>query len=251
MSVNKQVYGRLQEKTLKNSLTLHLMENYGYQSKPKVAEALIIDLLSIHAESSKDASELKPGQMVWPAVLKTEKHGNGKTLTKTKSKQVILSVVADSDILDYSRGVKTSRILAKRIARIVNEAYHQGGVLSQADIALIFNLSQAKVSKLVLKYQKEKEVMLPLRGVVHDIGRSITHKVKIINMYTQNYSTKDIARATSHAPSSVDRYIRDFQRVKILYERGMILSEIAYITSLSENLVTEYVKIVKEHVLKN
>ena len=251
MSVNKQVYGRLQEKTLKNSLILHLMENYGYQSKPKVAEALIIDLLSIHAESSKDASELKPGQMVWPAVLKTEKHGNGKTLTKTKSKQVILSVVADSDILDYSRGVKTSRILAKRIARIVNEAYHQGGVLSQADIALIFNLSQAKLSKLVLKYQKEKEVMLPLRGVVHDIGRSITHKLKIINMYTQNYSTKDIARATSHAPSSVDRYIRDFQRVKILYERGMILSEIAYITSLSENLVTEYVKIVKEHVLKN
>jgi len=251
MSVNKQVYGRLQEKTLKNSLILHLMENYGYQSKPRVAEALIIDLLSIHAESSKDASELKPGQMVWPAVLKTEKHGNGKTLTKTKSKQVILSVVADSDILDYSRGVKTSRILAKRIARIVNEAYHQGGVLSQADIALIFNLSQAKLSKLVLKYQKEKEVMLPLRGVVHDIGRSITHKVKIINMYTQNYSTKDIARATSHAPSSVDRYIRDFQRVKILYERGMILSEIAYITSLSENLVSEYVKIVKEHVLKN
>jgi len=251
MSVNKQVYGRLQEKTLKNSLILHLMENYGYQSKPKVAEALIIDLLSIHAESSKDASELKPGQMVWPAVLKTEKHGNGKTLAKTKSKQVILSVVGDSDILDYSRGIKTSRILAKRIARIVNEAYHQGGVLSQADIALIFNLSQAKVSKLVLAYQKEKEVMLPLRGVVHDIGRSITHKVKIINMYTQNYSTKDIARATSHAPSSVDRYVRDFQRVKILCERGMILSEIAYITSLSENLVTEYVKIVKEQVLKN
>ena len=251
MSVNKQVYGRLQEKTLKNSLILHLMENYGYQSKPKVAEALIIDLLSIQAESSKDALELKPGQMVWPAVLKTEKHGNGKTLAKTKSKQVILSVVADSDILDYRRGIKTSRILAKRIARIVNEAYHQGGVLSQADIALIFNLSQARISQLILKYQKEKEVMLPLRGVVHDIGRSITHKVKIINLYTQNYSTKDIARATSHAPSSVDRYIRDFQRVKILCERGMILSEIAYITSLSENLVTEYVKIVKEQVLKN
>ncbi len=70
-------------------------------------------------------------------------------------------------------------------------------------------------------------------------------------MYTQNYSTKNIARATSHAPPSVDRYIRDFQRVKILWETGMILSEIAYITSLSENLVSEYVKIVKEQLLKN
>ena len=251
MSINKQLYGRLQEKTLKNNLILHLMENYGYQSKPKVAEALIIDLLSLQAESTKDALTLKPGQMIWPAVLKTEKHGNGKTLAKTKSKHVILSVVADSDISDYSRGVKLPRILAKRIARIINETYHQGGVLSQADIALIFNLSQAKVSRLILGYQKEKKVMLPLRGVVHDIGRSITHKLKIIRMSTQNYSTKDIARATSHAPSSVDRYIRDFQRVKILWERGMILSEIAYITSLSENLVSEYVKIVKEHVLKN
>ena len=89
--------------------------------------------------------------MIWPAVLKTEKHGNGKTLAKTKSKHVILSVVADSDISDYSRDIKTSRILAKRIARIVNEAYHQGGVLSQADIALLFNLYPANVSHLKLK----------------------------------------------------------------------------------------------------
>jgi len=83
--------------------------------------------------------------------------------------------------------------------------------------------------------------MLPLRGVIHNIARSVTHKVKIIKIYTQNYSTKDIARTTSHAPSSVDRYIRDFQRVKILRERGMMLSEIAYITSLSENLINEYI----------
>ncbi|MEA1940430.1 MAG: DUF1670 domain-containing protein [Candidatus Caldatribacteriota bacterium] len=71
-----------------------------------------------------------------------------------------------------------------------------------------------------------------------------------MRMYAQNYSTRDIARATSHAPSSVDRYIRDFQRVKILREKGMMLSEIAYITSLSENLVNEYIEIAKEQVLK-
>jgi len=93
--------------------------------------------------------------------------------------------------------------------------------------------------------------MLPLQGVVHDIGRSITHKVKIIKMHVSNYSTKDIARSTSHASSSVDRYIRDFQRIKMLYVKGMALAEIAYITSLSESLVNEYIKIVKEQMLKN
>ena len=102
MSINKQVYGRLQDKTLRNRLILHLLENYGYQDKPKVAEALVDDLLTLHRETTRDASELKPGQIIWPVVLKTEKNGNGKTLAKTKSKMVTLSVVADSDITDYA-----------------------------------------------------------------------------------------------------------------------------------------------------
>ena len=122
--------------------------------------------------------------------------------------------------------------------------------LTQADIALIFNTNQTKVSKLVREYQCKTGKILPLRGVIHDIGRSITHKVKIIKMHVASYSTKDIARATSHAPSSVDRYIRDFQRVKMLHGKAMSQSEIAYIASLSESLVNEYIKIVKEQILK-
>lgn len=250
MSVNKQIYGPLQAKTLENNLILYLIENYGYMSKPKIAEAMIGDILSICGSFKKDSSSLGTGQMLWPAVLIKEKHGNGKTLARTRTKNVVLSVVADQDIKDYSKGIRPREILAKRIARIASEAYSQGALLAQADIALIFNITQSRVSKLVIEYQNQTEKMLPLRGVVQDIGRSITHKVKIIKMHVSNYSTKDIARSTSHAPSSVDRYIRDFQRIKMLYVKGMALAEIAYITSLSESLVSEYIKIVKEQMLK-
>jgi len=250
MSVNKQIYGPLQEKTLENNLILHLIENYGYSSKPKIAEAMVRDILSVCDSFRKDSSSLGTGQILWPAVLVKEKHGNGKTLARTRTKNVVLSIVADQDIKDYSEGIGPKEILAKRIARIATEAYSQGALLAQADIALIFNISQGKVSKLVREYQKQTEKMLPLRGVVHDIGKSITHKVKIIKMHAANYSTQDIARATSHAPSSVDRYIRDFQRVKMLNSKGMSPVETAYITSLSENLVNEYIKIVKEQMLK-
>ena len=79
MSINKQVYGRLQEKTLKNRLIIHLLENYGYQDKPKVAEALVADLLSLHSQSTKDASDLKPGQILWPLVLKWSSPDNPDT----------------------------------------------------------------------------------------------------------------------------------------------------------------------------
>ncbi len=208
MSINKQIYGPLQTKTLENNLILYLIENYGYMSKPKIAEALIGDILSICNSFKMDSSSLETGQMLWPAVLISEKHGNGKTLARTRTKNVVLSVVADQDIKDYSEGLKPKEILAKRIARIAAEAYSQGALLAQVDIALIFNITQPRVSQLVAEYQNQTEKMLPLRGVVHDIGRSITHKVKIIKMHVSNYSTKDIARSTSRASSSVDRYIR-------------------------------------------
>lgn len=250
-STGKHVYGPLQQKTLENSLILNLIENYGYSTKPKVAEALIKDVMSVYAASTKDKDNLKPGQIVWPAVALKEKHGNGKTLARTKTIHVVLSIVENSDIGDLADGTKPPDSLAKRIARISEEAYAQGALLTQADIAIIFCMSQPKVSYLVRRYQKSIGKIIPLRGFVHDIGRSITHKVKIIDMHAKGYSTKDIARSMSHAPTSVDRYIRDFERVKMLNLKGMSQSEISYITSLSESLVIEYIKIIKEQMLKN
>jgi len=100
MSINKQLYGRLQEKTLKNRLILHLLENYGYQDKPKVAEALVTDLLTLHSESTKDISSLKPGQLLWPVVLKTEKNGNGKTLLSENLVNEYVKIIKDHLLKD-------------------------------------------------------------------------------------------------------------------------------------------------------
>jgi predicted XRE-type DNA-binding protein len=215
-----------------------------------VAEALIKDLMSIYTASTKYKDSLKTGQILWPAVNIKEKHGNGKTLAKTKTTSLVLSVLTDSDIKDLARGMKPHLSLAKRIARISEEAYSQRGLLTQADVAAIFCISQSKISQLVRDYQKDMGKVIPLRGFVHDIGRSITHKVKFIKIHTNGFSTKDIARSMSHAPTSVDRYIRDFERVKLLFAKDMSQSEIVYITSLSESLVIEYIKIVKELMLK-
>ena len=67
-------------------------------------------------------------------------------------------------------------------------------------------------------------------------------------MHLKNYSTIEIARATKHAPNCVDRYISDFDRVKMLFKQKMSCSEIAYLTSLSESIVTEYINIIKEQL---
>lgn len=246
--ISKQIYGPLQKKTIKNELIRYLIENYGYGTKPKIASAIVSDFISIYEKATTDKSKLSAGQILWPAVLKSEKHGNGKTLAQTAQKTVILTLVDSSDLDSLSEGKPIKGITKKRIVRVIRQAFSQGGVLSLNDVAVMFSKSTGRISQLLSEYQKENDTVVPYRGNVHDIGRSITHKAKIVSMHLKGYQTIEIARATMHAPGCVDRYLADFDRVKMLFKKGIEASEIAYLTSLSESLVLEYIGIIKEQL---
>jgi hypothetical protein len=61
---------------------------------------------------------------------------------------------------------------------------------------------------------------------VYDIDRFIIHKAKIVSMHLKGYQTAGIVMATEiHASSSVDRYLADFDRFKMLFKRDMEASE--------------------------
>jgi DNA-directed RNA polymerase specialized sigma24 family protein len=55
-----------------------------------------------------------------------------------------------------------------------------------------------------------------LRGYLADMGRSPTHKAAIVRLYLQGLTTPDIAARTAHSKQAVDRYLRDFERVRLL-----------------------------------
>jgi uncharacterized protein DUF1670 len=57
---------------------------------------------------------------------------------------------------------------------------------------------------------------LPLRGYVMDMGSFPTHKAAVIRLYLQGMLTPDIAARTYHSKEAVDRYIRGFDRVRLL-----------------------------------
>lgn len=247
-TISKQIYGPLQQKNIKNELIRYLIENYGFDSKPKIASAIVSEFISIYEEAMVDKQRLSFGQILWPAVKKEEKHGNGKTLAKTAQKTVILTLVDADDLKDLANGMSIKELAKKRIVRVIEEAFGQGGVLSLSDVAVIFSKTPGRISQLLSEYQKEKDKIVPYRGNVHDIGKSVTHKTKIVQMHLKGYQTIEIARATRHSPGAVDRYIADFDRVKMLFKQGMSISEIAYLTSLSESLVSEYIGIIKEQL---
>ncbi|MBU7047370.1 MAG: DUF1670 domain-containing protein, partial [Theionarchaea archaeon] len=78
-----------------------------------------------------DVETLSPGQTVWLAVDVTEKHHPHKRLEDTRLTPVKLTIHSSEDItILLSPGKKWRDVIKHRIARLLTEAYAQGGVLT-------------------------------------------------------------------------------------------------------------------------
>jgi hypothetical protein len=73
-----------------------------------------------------------------------------------------------------------------------------------------------------------------------------THKAAIVRLYLQGMLTPDIARRTFHSKEAVDRYIRGFERVRLLASK-FALEELPLLTGMPASLVSQYIKLVEEH----
>lgn len=243
----KEMYGGLLKKNLKNMIIRELIEQFGYSDKTAIAELLAERFIQLYETYAPQRESVKPGQMVWLAVDVNDPPARNKTLDRTKLKPVIVSVASEYDLLKVRSGTHPRKMLKEVCARILQEAFDQGGVLSQYDVAVITGRSIAYVQKAISAWQKEHGRSLPSRGTIHDLGSATTHKKEIVGLYLKGYKTSEIARKTQHDPVNVDRYIKDYKRVLWLHKDGRDLDEIVFFTKLSENLVKEYLSIIDEN----
>lgn len=242
-----QMYGGLLKKTLKTMFIRELIENFGYSDKIAIAELLAETFIHLYEIYAPEKNSVKPGQMVWLAVDVDDPPARNKTLDKTKLKPIVVTVASEYDLVKARNGLHPRKLLKNICARILQEAFDQGGVLSQYDVAVITGRSLAYVQQAISQWQKEHGQSLPSRGTIHDLGSATTHKKEIISLYLKGYKTSEIAMKTSHDPVNVDRYIKDFKRVLWLSKDGRDLNDIAFFTRLSARLVKEYLSIIEEN----
>lgn len=85
---------------------------------------------------------------------------------------------------------------------------------------------------------------LPTRGNVQLIGSGQTHKKEIISYYLKGYLVPSICQRTNHSKDSVERYIRDFEAVKLLASKFDDINTISLITRLSKSVVRQYLDLI-------
>jgi hypothetical protein len=251
---------RLKDKNLSNLLLYRFLNHYGYDKGEITARAIIDDILGLIddyflvSSSADDLHHIKAGQLVWMAVPVDEFPGRGKSIAQTRLMPVVLSLITDEDIDHIAHGFSSAALRKKRITRLFDEAFDQGALLTQLDLAMILGLCDAVISKYVQQIQSDGH-LLPSRGNIHDLSGAITHKREIITLYLEGYLTPEIACKTNHSKEAVDRYIADYHKVHTLWKHGITdLNTISQLSRLSKRVAQQYIDLLPEkmkHPLSN
>jgi hypothetical protein len=238
---NKLVYGPLSQKTLHSALKRELLTNFGFENMALVADLLIDRFLTIVDEFSVVPGRLQPYQTMVIGVDKREKFGYGTSISEVKLRPAVVSLITPEELLELAEGALLRAMQPRIAARIIEEAYAQGAVLTLSTIGLLFGVSKTTIGGWIKRYQEEHpEETLHYAGIVFDMGRAQTHKGAILTLYYQGLLTQEISRRTSHDPHRVDKYIKDHQRVVAAHKADHSFDEICLLTGLSPGLVREH-----------
>lgn len=239
-------FRRINDKSLEQVLLHRFLSHYGYEKGEVTARAIVKDLLQLIERhflvTRPDRQDvlLKYGQMAWPAVPIEERPKRGQRIQDIPMKLVVLTFLSDEDIQSIADGFRSRELRMRRMVRWVDEAFDQGALLSQLDLAILLNVCDAVVSTYVMDYQRTTGRLLPTRGNIHDLSGHITHKREIVSLYLQGLHTPQIAKKTRHSKEAVDRYIRDFETVRLLTQISTDPDQIGQLARLNPRVVRQY-----------
>lgn len=214
---------------------------------PIVRENIARALIDIFEENAPSVTRIKHGQLLWNALDKnTRADWNNR-----KYKPVVLTLVNEQDVNLFMENKPVRQIKKQVIARIMTEAYDQGGLLSTRDISLIMASYASDLSNLRIQYENENQIILPHTGSLHDMGSTLTHKVQIVRKYVvEKKPSNVVAKETNHSQKAVDHYIRDYNRVKTLYDDGKNTDYIHITTKIARPVIWQYLDIIN-NISKN
>lgn len=238
-------YHTAHDRFLKPAIVNFFTREFSGLFGPVIRENIADALIDLFEQNVQQTSGLKHGQMLWNALDKSTRADS----PNRRYKPVILTLVNDEDIRLFEKQTPIKEIRKQVIARLIKEAYTQGGILSMRDLSLILSSSAPSLSTQRAEYEKEHNVTLPHTGVIQDMGSTITHKTQIVYKHVvEKKPTNIVARETNHSQKAVDHYIRDYHRVKTLVDDGKDIDFIHLTTNIAKRVILEYQSIINNNV---
>lgn len=234
-------YNAAKERFFKPVLVNFFAQEFPRLFGPVMREKLADELMHLFETMAPETKRLKPGQILWNAL---DKRTRGDSPNR-KYVPVILSLITEEDVTQLANGALMSQITKNAMARIIREAYAQGGILSSRDIGLLTLRHPTIVSRMRKEYEKEHGCTLPHTGALHDMGSCVSHKTAILEkIIVEKKDPFDVARECNHSQKAVDHYLKDYHRVKTVYQHNGDIDYIHIATGMAKHVVKEYLRLI-------
>jgi hypothetical protein len=237
-NTNLSHWNRLQAKSLDAQFVNEMIT--GLNCSPFEAEAIVEKVHEVYVPLLETAQGLKPGQ-IQMTVIDASVAPNV-PLAKAKQRLVTLTLHAGSEDIETRKKGSVPALRQKRLCRMCQEAFQQGGLLTLEDLANLFNCGVRTLVNDLAALRKQK-IVPPLRSTTKDMGRAITHRQLIITLWLQGLEYSEIARKTNHTIDSVANYVDKFKRCAALFASGFDVDTVALMVKLSTPLTKEFQRI--------
>lgn len=240
-------YGPLKGKTLKNALAHRIQKEFPRIGGPRIQRLCADLILEVLAEHLRPRQYITHGQVLWLAVSVNDPPRRHQCTADTDLVPVVLDLSTPEDIDNrISRSGRGAQLLTKSL-RLCKQAYDQGGLLSNCDLAELIGASDSYIASTLAAHERKTGKIVPRRATVHDVGTGTTHKRIICRKrFLEGKEPSIIARETYHSLEAVDRYLAQYDRVRLCKIEGMTPLETAHVLNCSVSLVNDYISIDNE-----
>lgn len=216
--------------------------NYPKLFGPLIRERMAEELLALIAAQCPTTTALRPGQCLWNAIARDTRADS----KKMRLVPVTLTLVADTDITRLVAGESMMKVRQDAVARVLDEAYQQGALLSMRDLGLLTWQREGSMTTSRQAWETAHGRQLPHPGNLQDMGTCISHKTAIIvKTVYEKKDPRQVALETHHSQRAVDRYLRDFHRVRTCFYNTPDPDFVCQVTGMSRRLVQQYLKIIQ------
>ena len=237
-------FGPLREKTLRNALAHRIVKEFPRIGGPRICQLCADMILEVISKHMRPLEHLTHGQTLWMAVSVNNPPARRQRIADTELVPVLLDLSTPGDVQRRIERLGPSQRLLHKALRLCQQAYQQGGLLSNCDLAELLHTEDGRIAVLLAQHERDTNTVVPRRATLHDVGTGLTHKRIICwKRYAEGKEPHVVARETYHSLEAVDNYLGQNDRVRHCRLEGLTPEQTAHALGCGLPLVREYLAI--------
>jgi DNA-binding CsgD family transcriptional regulator len=245
-------YGPLLAKNLETALAHCIAQEFPRLGGPRIQRLCAQMLLEVVSQHLQPREHLRHGQVLWLGISRECRPRRHQRIVDCQLVPIVLDLTTQGDIEARLNRDSPSKRLAVKAVRLCEQAFKQGALLSNCDLAELLNTHDAQIAHLLVEHERKTGRLVPRRATLHDVGTGLTHKRIICwKRFAEGKEPDQIARETYHSLEAVDRYLGQYDRVRHCRLQGLSTAETAHVLDCTVRLVEEYLAIDRELEKRN